>query len=125
MLLVSRVCADEGRRAPKIQWWTGTHTYSSGHCKGGEPVIHITAGTDFDDLLLMVLHETAHHLTRSRKRKSGRGSWHNKRFYTKAFELYRRFGDDDFITFAAKREGEYMKRSAAISGWSHEDHFEL
>ena len=116
MLLAAKVCADEGRRVPRIQWWRSSRSSSSGHCKAGVDIIHISAGTDPQDLQLTVMHELAHHLTRSRKRKSGRGSWHNKRFYTKAFELYRRYGDAEFVAYCAKREAEYMKRSASISG---------
>ena len=114
MLLIARICADHGRRAPRLTWWNGRSSYSSGHCNF-ERRIHITAGTDVRDQQLVVMHEVAHYLTTPRNHaKKRRNVWHSKRFWEKAFELYARYGDPAFVEFAQGREGEYRKTAAAI-----------
>jgi len=120
LLLVAQVCADHGRRVPSLQWWTRDGKYSSGHYWPARKQIHVTAGTDPQDQQGVLLHELAHHLTVPRKVNGSRSRrrWHNKRFYTKAFELYAQWGDEEFVAYEAKREAHYMKRSTSVSGYS-------
>jgi hypothetical protein len=107
LLLVAQVCAEHGRRAPTVQWWTREGRWSSGHQYPGRKLIHVTAGTDLLDQQGVLLHELCHHLCPPK--------WHhNKRFYERLFVLYAKWLPDD-LPALAEREGQYMKRSLEVA----------
>ena len=118
LLLIAKVCADHGRRAPVVQWWRSRVSSSSGHCCVGQARIHVTAGTDVTDQQLVLMHELAHYVTPHRRRR-GRQYHHSRRFWNKAFELYAQYGDADFVEYARSRESEF-RRSHPISGYYKE-----
>lgn len=114
-LVVTTVCAKYGRREPKLHWYQRqSQPYSSGHCKVGSTVLHITAGTSITDQQYVLLHELAHYLTVNRQRGRNRRSWHNKRFHANLLELLEAYGDEGFREYCIRRETEYMKRAAAV-----------
>ena len=104
--LTIRVAIDEGRDTlPDLTWRRSRYELSSGHtkhilCGGG---VVIPAGTCRKDQKLLLLHELAHWLTP--------GEQHSAVYWDQAWRLYRRYNVP--IRYAKKREGEYLKGSAA------------
>jgi hypothetical protein len=76
---------------------------SSGHTTPSGS-ISITEGTALLDARLVVLHELAHYLTLQRGQRSRR-TWHGRRFWAKAWELYAVYGIP--LDYAWGREAEY------------------
>jgi hypothetical protein len=101
-----------------VTWYNGRGRLSSGHATWDGREIHITAGTDVWDVQLVVLHELAHYLTRTRGRRGKRIEAHTIRFWRTAVALYAKWGDADFMEYAACREWAYkLKARQAFGEW--------
>lgn len=104
LLLIAQVCAEHGRRPPKVTWYWTRQALSSGHAKFDSRDIHISAGLMVRDQQLVLLHELAHYLTPKRDH-------HTMRFWRNAVSLYARWGDTHFMAYAVQREWTYKLKA--------------
>lgn len=101
--IVREVCASRGVTQPMVRWRRARRSASSGVTRRAAGSISVTAGTDELDQRLTLLHELAHWLGPVPRRRRGRVTHHDARFYAIAFELYGRHGVPDAEALA--REG--------------------
>ena len=87
--LVAEVCAAAGAPEPTLRWRRAARAASSGVTRLEGGVVTLTAGSDELDQRLTLLHELAHWLTPTRRRRRGRTAHHGADFYAVAFGLYR------------------------------------
>jgi hypothetical protein len=88
--IVRGVCAAAGVAEPTMRWRHARRSTSSGVTRRSAGSISVTAGTDAVDQRLTLLHELAHWLGPTPRRRRGRVRHHDERFYAVAFDLYRR-----------------------------------
>lgn len=93
--IVHGECAAAGVAEPLMRWRHARRSPSSGVTRRSAGSISVTAGTDSLDQRLTLLHELAHWLGPVPRRRRGRISHHDARFYAIAFDLYRRHGIPD------------------------------
>lgn len=108
--LVTKICADNDRREPDVIWKTRRGSMSSGSYYDAKKEIILRAGTELMDQKGCLIHELCHHLCPA-------GWHHNKRFYVRCFDLYRKYGGETLWEYEGEREGWYMLRSREVSGW--------
>ena len=101
--IVRSVCAAAGVAEPAMRWRNASRSASSGVTRRSTGSISVIAGTDPLDQRLTLLHELAHWLEPAPRRRRGRVAHHDARFYTAAFDLYRRHDLPDAEVLA--REG--------------------
>ena len=101
--LIRRVCAEHRRRAPAVRWRRRSQPWTSGAVYYDGTGIGIVAGTDVQQLRLVLLHELAHYLV-------GPTHQHDERFWRRCWELYRRHGVD--LGYAWSAETAYRKGAA-------------
>jgi hypothetical protein len=92
--LVDAVCADAGARPPRLLWRSRHGEASTGLARRADGVVAVRAGSDQLDQRLTLLHELAHWLAPTGRRRR-RSVHHGRAFYAVAFELYRRHGPDE------------------------------
>lgn len=90
--LVAVACAEHGSVAPRLSWRRRARPTSSGVTRRDDGRIGIVAGKDPIDQRLTLLHELAHWLTRSPRRRRGRTVHHGRAFYAAAFALHGAYG---------------------------------
>ena len=92
--LVAEVCAAAGVGRPSVTWRRRAGEHSTGVTRHHLGAIAVRAGSDPLDQRLTLLHELAHWLTPTRRRR-GRTPHHDRAFYRTAFGLYRSHGVPD------------------------------
>jgi hypothetical protein len=90
--LVAAVCSDGGVAPPRLAWRARRAEYSTGVTRRDVGVVSVRAGFDPLDQRLTLLHELAHWIAPSVRRRRGRSVHHGRHFYDAAFALYRRHG---------------------------------
>lgn len=100
--LVDEVCRAASVPPPTLRWRRARRNASSGVTRLEAGSVAVTAGTDGLDQRMTLLHELAHWLAPSPRRRR-RTIHHGSDFYAIAFELYRRHGVPDADVLA--REG--------------------
>jgi hypothetical protein len=100
--IVRTACTATGVPEPIVRWRRAARLGSSGVTRRAAGTISVTAGTDELDQRLTLLHELAHWLA-PQPRRRGRVLHHDARFYSVAFDLYRRHAIPDAEALA--REG--------------------
>lgn len=113
--LTAAVCADAGVAPPRVTWRRRASEHSSGLTRRDNGVVAVRAGTDPLDVRLTLLHELAHWLTPTPRRRH-RTQHHGPAFYATAFELYRRHGiaDADALRLEARRYRSALRHAAAL-----------
>lgn len=129
--LVTQVCTSHGKRKPRLVWkrasyriWRGGQLvrkpsrHSSGSYSGGYHRILVRQGQDPIDARLVLLHELAHAMVPRKQKAAAYSNYkysvsrgHDKRFWTKAWRLYAKYGIP--IEYAKKREWPYMVKAKA------------
>jgi hypothetical protein len=100
--LVLAVCAEADSPVPRLSWRRADRPSSSGVTRRHASAISVVAGTDLTDQRLTLLHEMAHWLAPSARRRRGRVAHHDRAFYDVAFALYRRHGVPDEFALTAE-----------------------
>lgn len=109
--LTQEVCRDYKRALPKRLQWYNRNDWSKSGGTCWRDKIHISAGDDEYDQVLVLLHELAHHIVNKTKPRVG----HTIRFWRLAFELYERYGID--LGVALEREEDYRKKAT----WAYQE----
>jgi hypothetical protein len=115
--LVATVCSEAGVAPPLVTWRRRSSEHSTGVARRDRGLVAVRAGTDAVDQRLTLLHELAHWLAPSPRRRRGRGTEHHgRRFYAVAFELYRRHGiaDADALRLESGRYRSSLRHAAAL-----------
>lgn len=115
--LVAAVCADVGVAPPRLAWRRRASDHSTGVARRDTGLVSVRAGTDALDQRLTLLHELAHWLVPSARRRRGRRAQHHGRdFYATAFELYRRHGiaDGDALRLESGRYRSALRHAASL-----------
>jgi len=100
--LVADVCAAASRQEPHLGWRRRRHPTSSGVTRRASDAISLVAGSDALDQRLTLLHELAHWLAPTPRRRRRRIAHHDAAFYALAFDLYRRHGIPDHAALAGE-----------------------
>lgn len=100
--LVASVCASASQAEPRLAWRHRPHATSSGVTRRAQDSISLVAGSDPLDQRLTLLHELAHWLAPSPRRRRRRIAHHDAAFYALAFDLYRRHGIPDQSALAGE-----------------------
>lgn len=114
--LLATVCADADVAPPRLAWRRRAAEHSTGVTRHEDGVIAVRAGTDVLDQRLTLLHELAHWLARTPRRRRGRSVHHGRHFYAIAFGLYRRHGiaDADAVRLESARYRSALPHAAAL-----------
>ena len=104
--IVQAACASAGIAEPRVRWRRAPRPASSGVTRRSAGSVAVTAGTDELDQRLTLLHELAHWIAPSQRRRRGRVAHHDAHFYAIAFDLYRRHGIPD-VEALAREGGRY------------------
>jgi hypothetical protein len=115
--VVATVCADAGVAPPRLTWRRRASDHSTGVARRDVGLVSVRAGSDELDQRLTLLHELAHWLAPSARRRRGRRVQHHGRdFYAAAFELYRRHGldDADALRLESGRYRSALRHAAAL-----------
>ena len=107
--LVLQVCAEADAPIPRLTWLQRSRPTSSGVTRWSSGAVSGAAGRDPMDARFTLLHELAHWLAPAppaAKRRRRRVAHHDRTFYERAFELYRRYGVPDEVALAAE-SGRY------------------
>jgi hypothetical protein len=108
--LLTSVCAERSSE-PRLSWRRRGCSTSSGVTRRSEGTISLVAGTDPLDQRLTLLHELAHWMDPTSRRRRRRVAHHDAAFYAIAFELYRRHGIPD----AAALSGESARYPSSLA----------
>jgi hypothetical protein len=100
--LVASVCATASRPEPRLAWRRRRHPTSSGVTRRAHEAISLVAGSDPLDQRLTLLHELAHWLAPTPRRRRRRIAHHDAAFYALAFDLYRQHGIPDHAALAGE-----------------------
>ena len=100
--LVADVCAAASRPEPQLGWRHRRHLTSSGVTRRAGESISLVAGGDPLDQRLTLLHELAHWLAPTPRRRRRRIAHHDATFYALAFDLYRRHGIPNHAALAGE-----------------------
>ena len=114
--LVAAVCTDAGVAPPTLLWRTRRGDPSTGVARRSEGTVSVRAGGDPLDQRLTLLHELAHWIAPSGRRRGRRALHHGRAFYAIAFELYRRHGlaDADALRLESARYRSSLSHAAAL-----------
>ena len=113
--LVASVCAEAGSAQPRISWRSRASEHSTGVTRRTDGIVAVRAGSDELDQRLTLLHELAHWLTPTRRRR-GRTPHHDRAFYRAAFDLYRSHGvpDADALRLESARYPSSIGHAVAL-----------
>jgi len=114
--LVTNVCAEANVPEPRLSWRSRRHPHSTGVARREDQLIAVRAGTDSLDQRLTLLHELAHWIAPSPRRRRERATHHGRAFYAVAFDLYRRHGltDADALRLEAARYRSALGHAVAL-----------
>jgi len=114
--LVDSVCADGGVPSPRLLWRNRRGEHSTGVTRREDGSVAVRAGADPLDQRLTLLHELAHWLAPSERRRRGRATHHGLSFYSVAFELYRRHGitDADALRLESARYRSSLRHAVSL-----------
>lgn len=114
--LVATVCADAGVAPPTLTWRRRAAEHSTGVTRRQDGLVAVRAGTDPLDQRLTLLHEMAHWLAPTRRRRRGRQQHHGREFYATAFALYRTHGipDADALRLESSRYRSSLRHAVAL-----------
>jgi len=114
--LVADVCASAGVEPPRLAWRHRRSEASTGVARRSEGTVSVRAGTDPLDQRLTLLHELAHWIAPSARRRGRRAVHHGRAFYAVAFELYRRHGlsDADALRLESSHYRSALRHAAAL-----------
>lgn len=114
--LVESVCADSAVPIPRLLWRNRRGEHSTGVTRRGDGSVAVRAGSDPVDQRLTLLHELAHWLAPSVRRRGGRATHHGRSFYSIAFELYRRHGitDADALRLESTRYRSSLRHAVSL-----------
>jgi hypothetical protein len=114
--LVATVCAEAGVEPPRLLWRSRNAGPSTGVARRSEGTVAVRAGSDPIDQRLTLLHELAHWISPSGRRRGRRAVHHGRTFYAIAFELYRRHGlaDADALRLESARYRSALGHAAAL-----------
>jgi hypothetical protein len=114
--LVADVCAEAGVEPPRLGWRRRRGEASTGVARRSEGSVAVRAGSDPLDQRLTLLHELAHWILPSARRRGRRTVHHGRAFYSVAFELYRRHGlsDADALRLESSHYRSALLHAAAL-----------
>lgn len=114
--LLATVCTDAGVAPPRLLWRNRDAEHSTGVTRRTDGLVAVRAGSDPLDQRLTLLHELAHWLAPTGRRRGGRSVHHGRGFYAVAFELYRRHGlaDADVLRLESARYRSSLRHAVAL-----------
>lgn len=114
--LLTTVCSDAGVTPPRILWRNRRGENSTGVTRRADGLVAVRAGSDPVDQRLTLLHELAHWLAPTVRRRRGRSVHHGRDFYAVAFELYRCHGlaDADVLRLESARYRSSLLHAVAL-----------